>query len=204
MVTIGLSMSNESRTPLTRRRFLTRAATAAEPARAVHLGQGDGDPEDGLGRGWMAADGGRAGSSLPRSGCASLAGVCLPGGGGAGRVRRRETGGGLSVAAVALAGGVVQPDGAAGALAAVRAGIAGELVPAGAGGAAAAIAPLHRRIGDGLRAGELPADGGAGVLLQRRQVSLSVRVARWGVGKTRGSDELPSGRRAAGPGDCAA
>ena len=89
------------------------------------------------------------------------------------RFRRRHAADRLPVAALAAAGGALQPERAAGAPAALRPRDDRQPLPPGAGRAAAAGALLQRVHGGGLRARALPADGGPRLLLRRQPSSIT-------------------------------
>ena len=91
--------------------------------------------------------------------------------------RRRHAADRVPVAALAVAGGALQPDRAAGTSAALRTRDDREPLPAVAGRAAAAGALLQRVDGDGVRARALPADGRPRLLL-RRSASSTTSTSR--------------------------
>ena len=125
----------------------------------------------------LAAHGGWRGAPVFRGRRAGTAGPHFPRAARARRLRPARTPPRLPVAALALAGGALQPDRASRPPAPVRPRNAGQPVSPVPGGAAAAVALLQRRHRDRFRAGPVPADGGPGLLLQRQQVSLPLHLA---------------------------
>ena len=93
---------------------------SASQSRALHAGSRDGDPADGLGRRRVAPNHRRRRPSSRCGACAAVAARTVPASAGTGGLRQREAADSVSVAAIAVAGGAVQPHGASRTPATVR------------------------------------------------------------------------------------
>ena len=98
----------------------------------------------------------------------------------------------FSVAALAVAGRALQPDGAPGTSASLWPRDDRQPVPPGTRRAPAAVALLQRRDRGRLRAAAFPADGGARLLLQQREVPLPLHLARRGRRQAPAGDDVPA------------